>query len=145
MGTTRGMIRKTSRKAYTFPKRRKTSPALTKLKGELAKSRKTSSALRKRYKGNFFSGSGIKPMAVLTITGGGAAAGASKIYMPTIMGFSTPLVAGAGLVAASMLMKDDTYAPALGAIGAGMLSAWASDASAMALLPAPAADSTNGQ
>lgn len=144
MGTTRGMIRKTSRKAYVFPKRRKTSPALTKLKGELAKSRKTASALRRKSKANFFSGSGIKPMAALTIASGGAAAGASKVYMPTIAGFSTPLVAGAGLVAASMFMNDDAIAPALGAIGAGMLSAWASDASAMALIGAQA-PASNGQ
>ena len=134
MGTRTGMIRKTSRKAYTFPKRRRTSPALTKLKGELAKSRKSASALRRKAKGNFFSGSGIKPMAALTIAGGGAAAGASKVYMPTIGGFSTALVGGAGLVAASMFMDDDAISPALGAIGAGMLAAWASDASALALI-----------
>ena len=145
MGTRTGMIRRTSRKAYTIPKRRKTSPALAKLKGELSKSRKTSSALRKKYKGNFFSGSGIKPMAALTIASGGAAAGASKVYMPTIMGFNTALVGGAGLIAASMFMKDDTLAPALGAIGAGMLSAWASDAAAVALINTQAPPASNGQ
>ena len=81
-------------------------------------------------------------MAALTITSGGAMAGAAKIYMPTVAGFSTPLVAGAGLVAVSMVMKGDGLAPALGAIGAGMLSAWASDAAALALI---GAQNSNGQ
>ena len=122
--------------------KRRSSPAIKKLKEELSKAKTSARIARKKNKDNFFSGSGIKPMAALTITSGGAIAGASKIYMPTIAGFSTPLVAGSALVATSMFMKGDGLAPALGAIGAGMLSAWASDASAMALL---GVQNSNGQ
>jgi len=131
--------------AYVKPRKRSsTSPALKKLQGQLSSKSKALSAARRKNKANFFSGSGIKPMAALTIAGGGAAAGAAKVYMPTVAGFSTPLALGAGLVAASMFMGDDKVAPALGAIGAGMLSAWASDASAMALISANQ-NAQNGQ
>lgn len=122
--------------AYT---KRRSSPALKRLKEELGKAKKSASMARRKNKANFFSGSGIKPMAVATICAGGAAAGAAKVYMPQIAGFNTALVAGAGLVAASMYMNDDTLAPALGAIGAGMLCSWSSDFSAMTIIDMQAA------
>ena len=120
-------------RAYV-PARRKPSAPLKKLQEKLAKSNKQNSALRAKEKANFFSGSGIKPMASLTIIGGGALAGAAKIQQPVIMGFSTPLVVGAGLTAASMFMKDDQIAPILGALGAGMLASWVSDATAIKMI-----------
>jgi hypothetical protein len=132
IGTRKYMPRRTKSKfggigGPAYVRRKGTSPALRKVREQLASSRKSNAAARKKLKSNFFSGSGIKIGAVLTISGGGAAAGAARVYMPTVFGFSTPLVLGAGLTAASMVMGDDKIAPMLGAIGAGMLSASAAD------------------
>lgn len=144
MATKKGMTRTTARKAYEFPKRGAITADLQK---KLAAARKRASVATKKNNENFFSGSGIKLQAAATIAGGGAIAGATKVYMPTIAGFSTPLVAGTTLVASSMLMKGNGLAPALGALGAGMLSAWSSDATAMALMNMreSAAAPSNGQ
>lgn len=128
--------------AYVKRARRSTSPALKKLQEKLSKAQKSRAALRAKEKANFFAGSGIKPMASLTIAGGGAIAGFAKVEQPTVMGFASPLVVGAGLTAASMLMKDDTIAPMLGALGAGMLASWASDFTALKVLEMKAPPAT---
>lgn len=117
-----------------YVRRRSSSPAITKLKNELSKAKNSARVARAKNKSNFFSGSGIKPMAVATIAGGGAIAGAARIHFPQIAGFSTPLLVGGGLVAFSMFSKDDNMAAVTGALGAGMLASWSADASSIALL-----------
>ena len=123
--------------AYVTRRKGKSS-ALKKAQEALKKSNAAKRNLSKKLKSSFFQGSGIKPMAALTIAGGGALAGASKVHMPAIAGFATPLVVGGGLTAASMFWDDDAISPILGALGAGMLASWSSDATAMALLSDPA-------
>ena len=127
MATKKGMIRKTvsARRAYEFPKR---GAIMKDLEKKLAAARKRASNLAKKEKSNFFSGSGIKVQAAATITAGGAMAGAAEHYLPDgVFGFSAPLAVGTGLVATSMFLDDDMTAGILGAVGAGMLAAWASE------------------
>jgi hypothetical protein len=135
VGTKRGMTRITARKAYQgLPKRRRRSNgALIKVKNELAKEKGKLRALRaKEKKGNFVSGSGLKIGASLAIISGGSMAGATDAYMPEIAGISTPILVGAGLVAAGLFLteKNENISGILGCIGSGMLAASASDMTA---------------
>ena len=132
MGTTRGMTRRSARKAYVgLPKRRRRSNgALAKIKSELAKEKGRMRALRAKTKGgNFVSGSGLKVGATLAIVAGGSLHGAAGTYMPDIAGISTPLILGSGLVGLGLFLSksNQDLSGILGCIGSGMLAAAASD------------------
>ena len=116
-GTRAGMTRITARRAF------RPNTALNKVKKQLAAAQSKSRALRKQVKAG--KGAGATVGAAACVTAGGAAAGAVSVYMPQVVGISTPLVAGAGLVVASAFIRDQKIAGPAACLGSGMLAAWA--------------------
>ena len=130
MSTKKGMLRRTSRKAYVFPSRKRKNGALTKANKTITMQRARLTKMKKQINGNFVVSPNpghLKLPAVGAITAGGAAQGAASIYFPQIAGFPTGLILGGGFVAASMFVKNETMAGVLGCMGSGMLSAQASN------------------
>jgi len=115
--TRAGMTRITARRAF------RPNTALNKVKKQLAAAQAKSRSLRKEVKSG--KGMGNTVGAAACVTAGGAAAGAVSVYMPQVVGLSTPLVAGAGLVVASAIIKDPKIAGPAACLGSGMLAAWA--------------------
>jgi hypothetical protein len=133
MATKIGMRRKTARRAFR-PNR-----AVTKLKDQLQKANSQKRQFAKKAK----EAEGGKVSGAVCVTAGGAAAGAVSVYMPQVAGFQTPLVVGAGLVVASVFIKDAGIAGPVACLGSGMLAAWASGATS-SMLSGQSAPSANG-
>ena len=141
MGTRRGMVRKTKSKrpaytSYTPFKRKSGNSAMNRaLKNSRARGRRLSQRLSKDYLRSANPGH-VKLTAVATIAAGGALAGASNVYFPSIMGFDSKLIAGAALIATGSFLKNPTTAGVLGCLGSGMLSVATSEITEDFLAPA---------
>jgi len=122
MAAKKGQYRVTSRRAYTgiSKRRRSTSPAVKKLETEKLRMRARYNKLRAKTKQ-----APGKIGATLCTTSGGAIAGASNVYFPSIMGIPSSAILGSALVAYGFF--DETKLGAGAAcIGSGMLAAFAS-------------------
>lgn len=101
--------------------KKRTSTALIKAKSQLASARKRATALRRRYN---------QPpiMRVVSIAGGGAAAGLVDVYSPykEIAGVPVSALAGVAFVAGGSFMRGG-QSELLINLGAGMLACAAKD------------------
>lgn len=133
MATKIGMRRKTARRAF------RPNKAVDKLKMQLQSAQGRARIATKKAK----EAEGGKITGAVCVTAGGAAAGAANVYLPSVAGFQTPLVLGAGLVVAAVVIKDPKIAGPAACIGSGMLAAWAAGSTQKMLSSSPAA-SANG-
>lgn len=123
MATKKGMLRTTSRPAYSGlrKKRRNTTPAFRKLETDKLRIQARYKKLREKTKQ-----APSKIAATVCTTSGGAAAGASNVFFPSIMGIPTSALIGSALVAYSFF-DESKLGNGAACIGAGMLSAFAAD------------------
>ena len=121
------MVRKDARRAFEPKKRRsfRSSPKLKKTEASLERARAQLRRMRAATKDTNFSS--LQQAGV--ISAGGAIAGAASANFPEgFFGMSTPLAAGAGLVAGALVLENQnqkTAAKWATNLGAGMLAAWA--------------------
>ena len=105
-----------------WPKRDyRTSAAYKKM--EASKMRVQASLRRTREK---LKEKGTPIQGTLCTAGGGLIAGAVAVNKPSFFGISSPLVIGA-VVSAVGIYSDESWAPSVACVGAGMLAAGASD------------------
>ena len=103
--------------------RRVGGAALTKAKEALAKAN-----TRVRALGKNTAGKGGSVVTVLEVVGGGASAGAIKVYYPEVMGIDTRIIAGGAMLAAGLLAPiSPKIAGHIMAVGSGIAAGYAQD------------------
>jgi hypothetical protein len=129
MAAKKGQVRKTARRAYmptkTKSRRFRSSPVLKKTEASLTRARAQLRKMRARGKDAQYG----SLQEAASVTAGGGMAGAANAYFPDgFMGFQVPLLAGAALVGAGMLLENNNQKAAAKystCLGAGMLAHWA--------------------
>lgn len=116
----KGGFRTTARRAYTGLTKRRTGVSKARFM-KLEASKKALGTRLRKLRASSTGAVGVGKATAVTATGG-AVAGALQVYAPEVAGVSTPLIAGALLVAYGAFAGDDKFGGYAAGIGAGMLA-----------------------